>query len=161
MSTTNPLFDKWRDWIKQIDDDQLQDLLINRHIFHQFRDSVNLPGDHLQALRADVQLPGAPVSLPHAPLEQPPPLKHVRHLDDTAPRQVEGCRKLALGTTLAQGYVPQQHRAPRVDPDVLDGPIPFARGEGADLRSEEGHTQTLMCLRVGSRGLSVRHFRQP
>jgi hypothetical protein len=42
--TTESLFDKWKDWLKQIDEDQLRDLLINRHIFCQFRESANAHG---------------------------------------------------------------------------------------------------------------------
>jgi hypothetical protein len=49
MATPDPLFVKWSDWLEQIHEEQLRDLLINRHIFHQFRDSVNPHGDRLQA----------------------------------------------------------------------------------------------------------------
>ena len=41
MTSTDPLFMEWRDSLVQIHDEQLRDLLANRHIFHQFRDSVN------------------------------------------------------------------------------------------------------------------------
>jgi hypothetical protein len=40
MSTGTSLFAKWRRWLHRIENDQLQGLLINRHIFHQFRDCV-------------------------------------------------------------------------------------------------------------------------
>ena len=43
------LFAKWGDFLDQIDREQLKDLLINRHIFHQFKDSVNSPGELRQA----------------------------------------------------------------------------------------------------------------
>ena len=33
-------FAKWRRWLDRIENDQLRDLLINRHIFHQFRDCI-------------------------------------------------------------------------------------------------------------------------
>jgi hypothetical protein len=40
MSTSTQLIAKWRRWLHRIENDQLQDLLINRHIFHQFRDCI-------------------------------------------------------------------------------------------------------------------------
>lgn len=39
---------KWRRWLDRIENDQLQDLLINRHIFHQFRDCIT---PHLKSNR--------------------------------------------------------------------------------------------------------------
>lgn len=36
------LIGKWRRWLTRIENDQLQDLLINRRIFHQFRDCIAL-----------------------------------------------------------------------------------------------------------------------
>ena len=35
------LFSKWRRWLDRIERDQLRDLLINRHIFNQFRDVIS------------------------------------------------------------------------------------------------------------------------
>jgi hypothetical protein len=49
MSVSDPLFMKWENWLAQIHEQQLRDLLINRHIFHQFRDSVNAHPDCIQA----------------------------------------------------------------------------------------------------------------
>jgi len=40
MSTATQLIGKWRRWLHRIENDQLQDLLINRHIFQQFRDCI-------------------------------------------------------------------------------------------------------------------------
>jgi hypothetical protein len=37
MSTATQLVAKWRRWLHRIEKDQLQDLLINRHLFQQFR----------------------------------------------------------------------------------------------------------------------------
>jgi|SRR5271157_1137345 len=38
MARVTPLIRKWRRWLKRIEREQLQDLLINQHFFHQFRD---------------------------------------------------------------------------------------------------------------------------
>ena len=38
MARATPLICKWRHWLKRIEREQLQDLLINQHFFHQFRD---------------------------------------------------------------------------------------------------------------------------
>ena len=40
MSVSTPLITKWRRWLHRIENDQLQDLIINRHIFHQFRECI-------------------------------------------------------------------------------------------------------------------------
>lgn len=40
MSAETQLIAKWRRWLDRIEEDQLRDLLINRRIFHQFRDCI-------------------------------------------------------------------------------------------------------------------------
>ena len=40
MANNAQVFRKWRRWLQRIENDQLQDLLIDRHIFHQFRDCI-------------------------------------------------------------------------------------------------------------------------
>jgi hypothetical protein len=40
MAAVKPQIRKWRRWLKRIEQDQLQDLLINQHFFHQFRDHI-------------------------------------------------------------------------------------------------------------------------
>jgi len=40
MVRVTPLIRKWRRWLKRIEREQLQDLLINQHFFHQFRDHI-------------------------------------------------------------------------------------------------------------------------
>jgi hypothetical protein len=48
MASNAQLFGKWRRWLHRIENDQLQDLLINRHIFHQFRGCIapHVGSDH-------------------------------------------------------------------------------------------------------------------
>jgi len=38
MSRPANLFKKWSRWLDCIENDQLRDLLINRHVFHQLRE---------------------------------------------------------------------------------------------------------------------------
>src|SRR5271165_6710260 len=45
MSTGTQMIAKWRRWLHRIENDQLQDLLVNRHIFHQFRDCIATHAD--------------------------------------------------------------------------------------------------------------------
>ncbi len=40
MARVTPLIRKWRRWLERIEREQLQDLLINQHFFHQFRDHI-------------------------------------------------------------------------------------------------------------------------
>ena len=40
MARATPLIRKWRHWLKRIEREQLQDLLINQHFFHQFKDHI-------------------------------------------------------------------------------------------------------------------------
>jgi hypothetical protein len=37
MASSTPLIRKWRRWLKRIEQEQLQDLLINQHFFNEFR----------------------------------------------------------------------------------------------------------------------------
>jgi hypothetical protein len=38
MAAVTPLIRKWRHWLKRIEQEQLQDLLINQHFFRQFKE---------------------------------------------------------------------------------------------------------------------------
>lgn len=38
MGESDPVFTKWKGWLRRIENDQLRDLLINRHIFRQFQE---------------------------------------------------------------------------------------------------------------------------